>query len=143
MKPAILLLLLLISFSLGWPGPGPATALAQKDRGAPAYDQTPPRGRHHRLGPIAGRVASADDPARAGTGGVVELQTGLQYWENGAWLESRELIEIAGQGAIARHGPHRVVFSPDLHSPGSIDLLSPDGQRFRSHVLGLSYYDAS
>ena len=70
-----------------------------------------------------------------------ELATGLHYWKDGQWAESKEEIEIFQGAAAARQGPHQVIFAANLHSPGAIDLLTPDGKRFRSHILGLAYTD--
>lgn len=74
----------------------------------------------------------------------VELATGLNYQdEQGQWQESRELIEPSKDGAVARHGQHRMMFAPNLNTRGAIDLEAPDGQRFQSHVLGLAYFDTA
>ena len=42
---------------------------------------------------------------------------------------------------MARKGPHKVIFPPNLNVEGAIDLLTPDNVRLRSHVLGLCYRD--
>jgi hypothetical protein len=70
----------------------------------------------------------------------MELANCLNYWENGEWKDSQDLIELAPDGAaIAQHGQVKVIFSPNLNTAGAIDLLSPQGKRFRSHILGLYY----
>ncbi|HEV2693372.1 MAG TPA: LamG-like jellyroll fold domain-containing protein, partial [Verrucomicrobiae bacterium] len=73
-----------------------------------------------------------------------ELSTGL-YYKNakGEWAESKELIEAFPGGAIARQGPYQVIFANDLNSYGAIDQKIPDGQRLRSHILGLMYHDTA
>ena len=71
----------------------------------------------------------------------VELATGLHYWENDQWKESKEEIELYPGGAIARQGQHKVIFAYNLATVGAIDLQTPDGLRLRSHILGLSYFD--
>lgn len=73
----------------------------------------------------------------------VELATGLNYWSNGQWQESKEEIESFPGGAIARQGQHQVIFANNLATVGAIDLQTPDGLRLRSHVLGLSYFDTA
>jgi hypothetical protein len=67
----------------------------------------------------------------------------MHYQEEagGAWLDTVEEIEPLPGGAVARKGPHKVVFANDLATYGSIDLEGPDGQRIRSHPLMLSFYD--
>jgi hypothetical protein len=71
------------------------------------------------------------------------LATGLSYFQDGQWRETVEEIELFEQGAVARQGPHRVLWSLDGTSDEGVDVLTADGQRFRSQVLGLSYYDAA
>jgi len=73
----------------------------------------------------------------------VELATGLNYWSNGQWQESQELIELFPGGAIARQGQHQIIFANNLATVGAIDMQTPDGKRMRSHVLGLSYFDTA
>ncbi len=75
------------------------------------------------------------------SGSFVELQAGLHYFENGQWRDTEEVIEVTPQGAVARKGPHKVIFPPNLNVEGAIDLLTPDNVRLRSHVLGLCYRD--
>ena len=69
----------------------------------------------------------------------------MHYEHEGQWVESQEVIELlqGGAGAIARQGPLNVVFSPNINTAGAIDMHTPDGKRFRSHVLGLAYMDAA
>ena len=70
----------------------------------------------------------------------VELATGMHYWENGQWAESKAEIELYGGGAIARQGQHKVIFANNLATVGAIDLETPDGQRLRSHILGVELF---
>jgi hypothetical protein len=49
-------------------------------------------------------------------------------------------IELLASGAVARYGPHKVNFAANLHTTGAVDLTMMDGQRLRSHILGLCYY---
>jgi hypothetical protein len=67
----------------------------------------------------------------------------MHYLSDGQWLESKEEIELFQDGALARQGQHKVVFAPNLKTRGGIELLTPDGKRFRSHIFGLIYYDSA
>jgi hypothetical protein len=42
---------------------------------------------------------------------------------------------------VARRVPHQVILSPTPNNDPAVDVLLPDGQRLRSRVLGLGYYD--
>jgi hypothetical protein len=100
------------------------------------------RGPHHRVIQRLVAEPQPDGSVSERLSSYTELATGLHYQnEKGEWIESREEIEIFEGAAVARQGPHQVIFAANLNSPGAIDLLAPDGKRFRSHVLGLAYTD--
>jgi hypothetical protein len=67
----------------------------------------------------------------------------MHYLENGEWKETKEEIEATPGGAVARHGPHKVIFANNLNTAGAIDLQMANGKELRSSILGLNYYDAS
>lgn len=102
------------------------------------------RGPHHRT---VGRVISEVLPSGRvvmHTNSYVELAGGMNYLDDtsGQWVESQELIEAYPGGAVARHGPNQVVFANDLATPGAVDMLTPEGKRLTSHILGLAYVDS-
>ncbi|MBI4659579.1 MAG: hypothetical protein HY735_12130 [Verrucomicrobia bacterium] len=112
---------------------------------APAgpYDQSPERGPHHRVR----RLAQQDDRQRqkvpATETAYVEVQTGLYYLEQDRWWMSKELIDLREHHAVAYRCPLKVVFKPNINRVGVVDLTTPEGLRLRSHVLGLTYFDAA
>jgi len=73
-----------------------------------------------------------------------EVAGGLNYFDpiTRRWERSEEIIESFAGGAVARRGQTKVIFANDLATPGAIDM-EVNGQRFRSHILGLSYFDAA
>jgi hypothetical protein len=72
-----------------------------------------------------------------------ELATGLHYWANGQWVESKEEIDILpGGGAVATKGQHQAYFPGDIYQ-GDIELVTPDGKQLRSRPVGLSYDDGT
>jgi len=99
------------------------------------------RGAHHRT---VGRVTRELDTAGQAllvTNSYVELATGMHYWEDDQWKETKEQIEIINGFAVASKGPHQVVFAANLNSSGAIELFTPDKKTMTSHVLGLAYFD--
>jgi hypothetical protein len=72
-----------------------------------------------------------------------EIATGMHYQENGEWKGTKPLIQSFDRGAIARFGPHKVIFANNLNTAGAIDVQTRDGKNLRSHVLGLAYFDSS
>lgn len=71
-----------------------------------------------------------------------ELGDGICYWNpaTSRFEDSQDLIEIAGDTAVAQRGAARVVFSPNANAPVVIDAQA-GAIRLQSHVLGLSYLD--
>jgi len=116
-------------------------ALAHYSAAAPSDPQVVERGPHHRVIERTVPETRLDGTMAGRKSGYTELATGLHYWKDGQWLDSKEEIEIFQGVAVARQGQHQVIFSANINSPGAIDLLAPDGKRFRSHVLGLAYTD--
>lgn len=101
------------------------------------------RGVHHQIVRSVSTVTNLNGVASFRTNTYTELATGMNYQDSGEWKKTRELIEPFAEGAIARLGPHKVIFAANLNSPVVIDFETPDGKRLRSRVLGLSYFDAS
>jgi hypothetical protein len=73
-----------------------------------------------------------------------ELETGMNVQQpDGSYVEASDEIEITTTGAIAQKTRHQVTFAGNCNTAVAIDLLAADGQRFQSHVLGLSYLDTA
>ncbi len=101
------------------------------------------RGPHHRVWErtITEKLRNGKTVERKSS--FTELANGLHHLKDGQWVESREEIEVFPGGAIARSTAHQVIWSQNINTAGAIDLLTPDGKRFRSHIIGLAYIDAA
>jgi len=76
------------------------------------------------------------------TNEINELLTGMYFQDqNGQWVESQEVITAHPSGAVGQLGQYQVILGNNLADP--VDLLTPDGKRFKSHLIGLSYFDLS
>jgi hypothetical protein len=129
---------ILVALCLGTP----VAPAQQRDVAAePSQPVVAERGPHHRVIERTVQELQPDGTLKERKSSYTELATGLHYLKDGQWVESREEIEIFNGAAVARQGQHQVIFAANLNSPGAIDLLAADGQRFRSHVLGLIYTD--
>jgi len=72
-----------------------------------------------------------------------ELASGLNYWSNGQWMESKEEINLLAQGgAAATQGQYQVYFPGNI-GQGKIEMMTSDGRQFYSAPLGLSYFDGT
>lgn len=74
---------------------------------------------------------------------IVEITSGLNYKnEVGEWVETTPLFEITGSGAAAAvRGPHKVIAQPNINSEGAVTLITVDGGVYRTHIMGIFYYD--
>ncbi|MCZ7641331.1 MAG: hypothetical protein M5U12_37905 [Verrucomicrobia bacterium] len=74
-------------------------------------------------------VTNTEGFARFRTNEWTLLENGLHFFdaETGDWQPSRDLIESFPEGAIARYGPVRAIFSHDLNSESVFDLETPEG----------------
>jgi hypothetical protein len=75
----------------------------------------------------------------------IEVGTGLNYRDqSGKHQESKDLIELSPDGgAEARQGAYKVRFAPNINSVGAVTTTTPSNRAFKTHILGLYYYDAA
>jgi hypothetical protein len=112
--------------------------------GEPVVDAAPvptvvERGPHHRVWQRDKFQTLADGRTINQPSRIVDLASGLHYWENQQWNESRSTIDIVADGAAATHSAHKIHFAVNLNTVGAITLTTPDNKTLRSHVLGLTY----
>jgi hypothetical protein len=62
------------------------------------------------------------------------LENCLNYLEDGQWKESADVVEPFPDGAIARRGPNKAIFSSDLNSEVVFEVQTSDGKRLRGGV---------
>ena len=110
---------------------------------APIEPAIAERGPHHRVWRTVTSSFTQAGREIYRTNSYTELATGMHYFKDGTWQNSKEEIELFEGGAVARQGQHSVIFLPNINTAGAIDLLAVDGNRFRSHILGVAYTDAA
>lgn len=76
------------------------------------------------------------------TNSYTELATGMNFLSNGQWQASSEAIQITADGGVATNGQHQVAFTADINTSNAVQITTPDGLQLKTHILGLSYYDA-
>lgn len=108
-----------------------------------AYNITE-RGPHHRVWARVSYETNALGEATAQTNSYTELETGMNVRQpDGSYVEASDEIEIMNEGAVARKGRHQVIFSVNCNTPVAIDMLTADGKRLQSRILGLAFYDTA
>ena len=72
-----------------------------------------------------------------------ELATGMNYQQNGEWVQSKEeILSQQGGGASATEGQYKVFFPSDIYQ-GVLQVTTPDGLQLQSRPLGISYFDGT
>jgi hypothetical protein len=69
------------------------------------------------------------------------LENNLHYFEDGQWKPSEDVIESFPDGAVARRGPTKAIFSPTLDAEAVFDLQTSEGQRLRGGLRALRLTD--
>ena len=124
-----------------------ALPVAGATTGRPILQDTPyavvDRGANHRVWQRTTYETRPDGKQVPHIHKYTELATGLHYWENGQWVESKEEIDILPNGAAAAtQGQHQAYFPGDIYQ-GMVELVTPDGKHMKSRPLGLSYDDGT
>ena len=103
------------------------------------------RGPHHRVWEWTTRETTSGGRVVARPHQVVELATGLNFWDStlGQWADSREEVTILPDGtARAVQGQHQVIFPGNIYE-GAISLTGPGGEQLKSRPVGLAYDDGA
>src|SRR5438552_3626538 len=92
------------------------------------------RGAHHRVWQTVRQIQKGGRTLNL-TNFYTEMSTGMNYkppgQEDGPWLETKEEVELLPDCAVARQGPHQVIFAPNITAEGAVDWQI-DGKRLRS-----------
>lgn len=100
-------------------------------------------GANHRIQELVNPSIDAAGNATFTTNRVAILADGLNYLENGAWLETQTEFELQAGYASAVKGRHKVNIGGNVNVEGTVALRMPDNQSFRASVHGLAYYDSA
>ena len=65
------------------------------------------------------------------------LENSMHYLEDGVWKPSEDLIESFPDGAIARRGPNKAIFNPELNSETVLDVQGSDGKRLDGGIRAI------
>jgi RHS repeat-associated protein len=130
----------------------PLGALAQAQQGIQAANSVDTNSASYTVTDLGGsyRVWQNVVPSPADQSGQVayqtnsftELATGMNYMDNGQWMESSENIQITAEGGAATNGQHQVEFAADINTSNAVLIITPDHLQLKTHIMGLSYYDS-
>jgi hypothetical protein len=101
------------------------------------------KGQNHRVVQTVSEELGPDGSTVLVTNRYVELADDLHFLNAaGQWELSRSELVLFPGGAVGETTPHKLILAPTLRAPGGcVDLLAPDGGRFRASPVFLSLYD--
>ena len=80
------------------------------------------------------------DAARARSP-VVELATGMNYWDGQSWQASEPLFTLTEDAFVAAKIQHRLRLNADINTQGAVGMSTPEGQLLYSTPVGIGLYD--
>jgi hypothetical protein len=100
------------------------------------------RGLHHRVWQRMTTSTNDEGFVYTKTNAYTEVSTGLHYAdESGQLHEADPGFEVHPDGAIGVRTQHKTICAANVNDPdGTLDVLMVDNKRFRSRILGLSYW---
>ena len=87
--------------------------------------------------PTGGTALQPDSERR-----VVEIATGMNYWDGWQWVPSDPSFEVTADGFAATRLQHRVLLNANLNAVGAVTVTTGDGITLRSTPVGIGLYDA-
>jgi len=75
------------------------------------------------------------------TNQFIQLATGLNRWDeaSSSWVPAQAEFVLTADGyVVCDQTQHRVILAPDLASSPAVDLLTPEGLRLQSSILGVA-----
>ena len=99
-------------------------------------DQVGPDSRTWNVPGPGGPTASAGNQ-------VVEIATGMNYWDGQQWSPSDASFVATSAGFQATRVQHQVSLSANLNVIGGVNIITPDGQFLSTTPVGIALYDAA
>lgn len=72
---------------------------------------------------------------------VIELATGMNYWDGSQWLPSDATFELTDDAFVANRVQHRTRLNADLNVIGAVTTTLQDGTTLRSTPIAIALYD--
>jgi hypothetical protein len=88
---------------------------------------------------LNGGTTNQPDPGR----GVVEMATGMNYWDGRQWVPSDPSFEVTPDAFVAERLQYKVQLNGSLNRVGAVTVTTRDGMTLRSTPVGIGLYDAA
>lgn len=87
---------------------------------------------------LAGNTSTTNHPHQ-----VIELASGMHYWDGRQWTPSNPSFEATGDGFSATRTQHKVRLNSELLVQGAVRVMTRDGVVLHSTPLGIGLFDAA
>src|SRR5437588_6977692 len=77
------------------------------------------------------------------SGQIVEIGTGMNFWDGQSWTPSDPSFEIAADGFVANRLQYKVRLAANLNQIGAVTIVTPDRITLHSTPVGIGLYDAA
>jgi RHS repeat-associated protein len=74
---------------------------------------------------------------------VIEIATGMNFWDGQAWNPSDPTFSASTNGFVASKVQHPVSLSSDLNSIGAVTVRTPDGLLLQSTPVAIALFDSA
>ncbi len=72
---------------------------------------------------------------------VIEMATGMNYWDGRQWLPSEAVFELTDDAFVANRVQHRTRLNADLNVVGAVTTSLQNGTTLRSTPVAIALYD--
>jgi hypothetical protein len=73
---------------------------------------------------------------------IVEIESGMNYWNGSEWVASEAVFDLNDQGFGASKLQFEVQLASQLNRPGAVTLVTRDGKELRSTPVAIGLFDA-
>lgn len=73
---------------------------------------------------------------------VVQLATGMNYWDGKEWVLSDARFDVAESGFVATRMQHKVRIGFNLNTPNAVSVVTRDGITLNSTPVAIGLYDS-
>jgi len=75
-------------------------------------------------------------------GSIVELETGMNYWDGARWVPSDPTFDLTEDSFVAQRLQYKLRLFAELNTPGAVTLTTPDNLVLKSTPVAIGLYDA-
>jgi hypothetical protein len=118
--------------------PKPNRPELKQRRTSPLLNRAPDQ-----VGPNSKTWLSNQPGASGAASRLVEVGTGMNYFDGKKWVASEAAFEATPTGFIASKLQHKVKLSGQLNKIGSVEVTTPDGLQLKSTPIAIGFYDAA